>query len=460
MAKEIILPHDTMSEVGVITTLIKNPSMIAHSPFLQARHFYKPENQTLYWAIGELSKSGVNEIDTFNLTQMVNSTKSTQARVGSVGGDDYIKKIVSDAGYTARSNVNEYKTLAKNVSELGFRRKLHDTLKGYEKECLDVNKPLNDLNNGIITDLGSIGNDFVGNNEFQLYGEKVDKIMETIKSRVSSEGIYGLPPAWDSLRSFITYLPSNLYLYLGRFKQGKSLVLANELVSQCSSGKTVILFDTELDDELSTLRLLSIKSGIPIDDLKIGKILDHNEQAYLDGLHFLKSANFHREYSHNWTPSAIQQRLEQTIHKLGSPDTFIFDYIKNVEKKNASASELSNYLGNFTDFIKNDICGRYEMVGISAVQLARSGEISSSDEIARYATAGIEWRKKTMEEIIRDGSECGNHCMEIKFNRSGGSHQSGDYLDFYVEQDPPKMNLRVHETKRHTEILPEQFKGD
>lgn len=449
---------DKLAEVGVITTLIKNPSFMAHAEFLKARHFFEPENQSIYWAISELSKQGVDEIDAFNLTQKINSTKSTQARLANVGGDDHIRKLVDDAGFTCRSNPEEYKALAKKVSEFGFRRKLQSTLKGYEKECLNVDKPLNELNSMIITDLSDIGNKFIGNNEFQLYGDKIDGIMERIASRRHG-GVYGISPTWDCLKPFITYVPQDLYVYMGRYKSGKSLVLASEMVTQASEGKNVVMFDTELDDDLSTLRLLSIKSGIPIDDLKIGKILDHNEQDYLNGLHFLKNGSFHREYSHSWTPASIQQRLEQTIHKLGSPEIFIFDYIKNIEKKNTSASELSNYLGNFTDFIKNSICGKHDMVGLTAVQISRSGEIASSDEIARYATAGIEFRRKTMEEIVADGVECGNYAMEVKFNRSGASHQGGDYLDFFVEQEPSKMNLRIHESKQHETVMPEQFKG-
>jgi len=460
MTKKLEDVQDKRAEAGVITTLIKNPSMISHSEFLQPRHFYDTGNQAIYWAISELSKKGVKEIDMFNLSQMIASTKSTQARLSDSGGDEHIRKLIQDAGYTARTNVEEYKDLAKTVSSLGFRRKLYESVRGYEQQCLDLSKPLNQLNSDIITDLSEIGNAYVGNNEFKLYGEKVDQILETIESRRNADGTYGIPVKWDKLKQYISYVSGDLYLIMARYKKGKSLLLAEEQVEKAQMGLKTVLFDTELDDELVTLRLLSIVSGIPIDDIKAGKIGEHNAQKYQDAIHFLKNAPFHREYSHAWDEYSIQQRFELTKHKLGNIDFFIFDYIKDLNKKNASASELSSYLGNFTDYLKNGIAGRYGIPVLSAVQLNRSDEIANSDIIARYATAGMVWREKTFEEIQADGVECGNHALEVNFNRNGGKTQEGDYLDFYVEQDPPKMNLRVHEARQHEAQMPENFKKD
>ena len=54
-------------------------------------------------------------------------------------------------------------------------------------------------------------------------------------------------------------------------------------------------------------------------------------------------------------------------------------------------------------------------------------EISDSDKIARYISTNIMWRKKTTEEIQRDGLECGNYAMNININRNGMQMEEDDY---------------------------------
>jgi len=69
---------DSQAESGVIATLIYHPEFILHSEYLKPSHFYNKENGCIYWAIDKLYKSGVNNIDAFNLTTMLNSNEGVK----------------------------------------------------------------------------------------------------------------------------------------------------------------------------------------------------------------------------------------------------------------------------------------------------------------------------------------------------------------------------------------------
>ena len=60
-----------------------------------------------------------------------------------------------------------------------------------------------------------------------------------------------------------------------------------------------------------------------------------------------------------------------------------------------------NELGRWADFLKNSIAGGFDVPVLSAVQLNRSYEIADSDNIERYASAGVKWVPKLREENCR-----------------------------------------------------------
>ena len=71
---KIELPRDDNSERGVSATLITHPTYIFKSDFLKPKNFINKELGAIYYIIGELSKKGIKDIDTFTiLTEIENN---------------------------------------------------------------------------------------------------------------------------------------------------------------------------------------------------------------------------------------------------------------------------------------------------------------------------------------------------------------------------------------------------
>lgn len=68
MNNELEKLSDTQAEAGIIATLVYHPDFILHSDVLKAGYFYHKDNGCLYWAIDELIKAGVDNIDAFNIS--------------------------------------------------------------------------------------------------------------------------------------------------------------------------------------------------------------------------------------------------------------------------------------------------------------------------------------------------------------------------------------------------------
>ena len=58
---------DIQSESGIIGTLIYHPEFVLHTDYLKPNYFYGVENGCCYWAIQELYREGITNIDAYNI---------------------------------------------------------------------------------------------------------------------------------------------------------------------------------------------------------------------------------------------------------------------------------------------------------------------------------------------------------------------------------------------------------
>lgn len=452
--------QDISAESGVVCSIINKPEMYNLSNFLQASHFSQKELGAVFYVCGQLIESGVYELDAFNIIVQANTHKGISKLINDYGGEKFIKNLVDNANVLARESNEEYLMVAKQVSELGFRRELYKKLRGFENEIIDISNPLTSLNNKIITELDMLAEKYVSNDNSPLFKDKVDNILYQIEERrkKSVDGLYGLPwsiPIFSKTVGGMT--DGELYLIAGRRKSMKSVMLLNEAIHKAKMGLSVLMTSTEMTDEKDFLRGLSIISGIPIDDIKKGNIGDHSYQKYQDAIHFFKHATFHREYDSSWDANKLVMKAKSIKHKMGL-DFMVHDYIK-ITHIHGSA-EQSNALGEQANTLKNTLAGDFGIPVLSAVQLNRNNEIGDSDKLERYATLGIKIGKKTREEIAEDGTDCGNMKAYVPFARDGHSLEDDeDYMDLYADMSP-MANLRIYEAKKqHSSVTPE-FIGD
>jgi DnaB-like helicase N terminal domain. len=69
---------DIAAETSVISTLLVHPEYILHTDWLKTNHFSQKENAAIYWAIDELYKKGITNIDDLNLNNQLSSDKAVK----------------------------------------------------------------------------------------------------------------------------------------------------------------------------------------------------------------------------------------------------------------------------------------------------------------------------------------------------------------------------------------------
>lgn len=407
---------DTQAEAGIIATLIYNPLFYLHNEQLKHSHFYNEESACLYWGISKLLKQGVENIDAFNLSTVLNSAESVKNTFNkyNINLNEYIdlsKNIV-------RNSLEEYRLLVNRVLALAFKRELSKKLKKIENICLDVDQEnIFELSDNIYNILDKLNEEYIlnSNDEIKLLGEELDDIWDDIRNDSKNPKAI-LVPKLPSLKNYFTYTKGEVIMLVARYKQGKSAILMNEALYQAQQGHTVVYLDSEMKKKEFVIRALANVSQIDVKKIKDGSYTASEEQILNESLKLLKTYKLIHKYKPSWTEHDLYSTVKILQHKHGV-GFFVFDYIK---AHAGDANQLYNRLGAISDYIKNDIAGGLDIPVLTAAQLNRNGEISDSDKLARHVSTVVYWRQKTKKEM--DGGnwrKVGNGILNVRTNRLG-----------------------------------------
>lgn len=431
---------DTLAESGVIATIVCHPEFILHSDYLKAGYFFGKDNGCIYWAIQELYKSGVDNIDAFNIANMISSNKEVKKTTEQYNLPS-MQEYIGLSANVARNTLEEYMLLVDRVVELSFKRDLHKLMVELERDC-SSKIALSDLNTKVYDKLNKLTEKYITSNNIKMFSDQVDTLWNEICNRRSEDGIYGIPSKYSILSEYFTYEPTELVLLKARMKRGKSAFFMNEALHKIKNGIPTAYLDSEMNDRLFFERVLANLTGVDVKRIKNGKYDYDEEKRLAEANEWIKKQPFVHIYDPQSTNESMYSTCKILKYKMGL-QFVVYDYIKS---NIISSSEQYNDLGQKCDFLKNNIAGDLNLSVFAGAQLNRNNQVADSDKLERYASVSILWRDKTSDEIIADGEECGNFAMNINLNRLGEQMAEDDYIDFNF--DGNKMRIEQAE-KQH-----------
>lgn len=434
---------DIQSESGVIGTLIFHPDYIAHTDYLKPNHFFGKENACIYWSIQELFKEGISNIDAYNISNKLQSHKGVQNTL-----DKYnlpsVQEFIELYKEAARHSLEEYKMLAENIVTFAFKRDLIKTLNKVEAKCYKPEYNLEKMSNMVYSELDKLTQSFLVASDIDTLGSNIDNIWEEIEGRRTANGIYGIPSKFPSFMDYFTYEPGELVVIQAKYKQGKSVLIMNEVVHKLKNGIACLVVDREMPTRLYVERLLAHLTGIEISKIKTGRYGEAESKKIKETIEWIKDQPFVHIYDPNMTMERLYSICKSLQNKMNL-GFVAYDYLKSNE---TSASENYNLLGAKCDFLKNNIAGELDIPVLAACQLNREGKVADSFKINMFLSVGIKWGYKTLEMQAKDGMQCGNAYAKIYVNRLGRQMQEDDeddYIDFHFAGD----TMTIVEAEQH-----------
>lgn len=434
---------DNKAEAVVISTLLYHPEFLAHSSSLRERCFYNMDNKLMFWAISKLFKEQhVSQIGALELENVINSNGSVRKEWQKCNNVKSTQEYIDFANNSKTDDVQAYKMYVKRLLDLSVARDIIQNCEATASYVMANNDAgVEKLSSKVYKDIQDIVTQYITHDEVSTIGKIGTKIWDDIQKRKAAGEMNGFPSIFPTLKSYFIYQKQEMVLVGARMKTGKSIFGMLEALNAAQHGIQTLVYDSEMSDKLFYLRVLSHYTGIP--PLRL-----ENEQLTGDENLLVENAMKAIEklpLTHVFNPSMNMDQLYSLCYQQkiqNGLEFVIYDYIKGGDE--VEASRRSNQMGAMTDFLKNKIGGELDLAVLAFAQVGRSGEIAESDAIERYCSVSCNLFKKTPEQILEDGADCGTMGLLVKLNRLGPSMMESEYLDLQWAK-----GLTIQEAARH-----------
>ncbi len=420
--------------------------------FVEEKDFYIDVHKTIYLVIRESILNG-EKVDKVLVANKIKNLGV--AFKDDIDIFDYVEalsltQITKDASFKA----------CQELSKIRICRELHGTF----KEGQEYIK--NNLNASIDEIIGEC--DGIYHNKASSYtlGDDPKDLFETMEDLVEEIGNNpqeetGISTAFPEFnRSYGGLMPGNIYAIVSRPGQGKSTWIMNMCLkaAQKNHVKTLVC-DTEMTSEENQFRLLAALSKVPLWHIQTGQWRKDEEMVVKvrEALKRIKDW----EYSHIHVANKPIEQVCSSIRKWyyskvgrGNPAIIGIDYIKLTGEKIGQNWAEHQAIGDKIDQIKK-LSEELNCPVVTAMQLNRSGEsfnrrssnvvddssaIALSDRLQWYASFVGIFRRKTNDEIVRDGVEFGTHKLVPLKSRWQGKDAAGHQDLFQRREDPDDPN--------------------
>ena len=431
------------SEAGIIASIVMKPELTFYSEQLKPNHFSDTQNAYIYYAVCELAKRGIEKIDAYNITNILNMKEATKKQTEIIT-IQALNDLLEIAKVIARGTVEEYKLLVSNVMDAAFRRDTYNKLVECERLCFNSSE--DNIEQKIYSAIDDIMMEFSTATEVPQYKDVVDSLWGEIEER-QDIGMAGIPFKFKTLNAYATIERGELFIFAAEAKQGKSMMLLNCAVDLLKKNVAVLYIDSELNSRMFTVRLISHLTNIEFSRLKAGRYTEEEKGKIDKAIAWLKTKKFTHLYMPIFDAQSIYTAVKKVKHTQGL-DVLIVDYFKG--KGEGDAFDSYQELGRFVDMVKNQICGDMNIAGIGAAQATSTGKVADSAKIGRNASTIALIQDKTPEEIEADGVECGNKKLRICLNRNGAQMSSDEYIDLQFNGNL----ISYEEAKQHIPVQP------
>jgi len=439
---------DYQAEAGVVATLVYHPEFILHSNFLHERYFYNQDNACIYWAIKELYRKKITNIDAFNIQNMLNSHAGVQKTIEKYNLPS-IQEYIDLCVESKRDTVEEYMMLVSRIVGLSFKRDFYKKTLDWQRMCFNKETSLDTMNNKVYKEINELTIKYVTDGEVKLFGEQIDDLYQKLNDSLQSNGLFGLPSFFPTVSNYFSYEETELIIIEARMKKGKSWLALIEALHKAMNGVPTMLYDSEMSDFNFYIRALSYISGVSVNRIKSNnKTTDEIAKISKANVLF-KSLPLYHLYDPYITNERFYSICAQKKIEMGLK-FIVWDYIK-CDDSILESSKRSAYMAGRTNWLKNTIAGELNLSVLAFCQLNRLNEVAESDGIEKYCSVAVKWEEKTEEEIIRDGSDCGTHKLKVKLNRLGLQH---DRENEYIDMMFTKEKVGIIEAKQHEAKTP------
>jgi len=218
----------------------------------------------------------------------------------------------------------------------------------------------------------------------------------------------------------------------------------------------VLYLDTEMDMESQQNRLISLVTGIKLDDIETGKfsVIKEENDIVLSKIEEIKKLSItHINIAGQSIDASLSLARRWLIKNVGimsnglvNPCLIIYDYLKLMSAEGLKGNIQETQLLGFLITALHNFAVKWGLPILASVQLNRDGVekegaevISGSDRILWLCSNFTILKKKSQEELIEDPPKNGMMKLVVTDTRFGGGMDKGDYINLIADFSRSKI---------------------
>lgn len=324
MAKDLF---NSDSEIAVLSIIGQNPEFIFTIDSLKPFMFSNTIHQNILTNMLELSSK--NSLPNLSLLY---SSLEANGKLSSCGGKEYIEHLYSQM--YPKENFSEHLRIVKNNYKIRSYVSLNS---GISVDSLTVDN----IDSVILASLNSLENlesSVGGEGTYQL-GSLLGEAYKEIVTRIEKPGIRGVSSGSKKIDTITGgFCAGDLWYVGGRPGAGKTALALNSIIDNAKSNIPTLLFSKEMAKQPLIERILAIKTGLPIFDIRMGLLKQPGLDVLYEATKELKNQPMHIDLSFS---SNIDQ-MEAVIRKyksLHDIKVVYIDYVQLMAERDANQTQ-------------------------------------------------------------------------------------------------------------------------
>lgn len=420
--KAKIPPHNLDAEASVLGALMLDGKSIAQvGDLLRVDDFYKPAHAAVYAAILKLYERR-QPIDLISVKSELTEMNELQ----NLGGSTFLTKLIESVPTAA--HIQYYAKIVKDKRILrdliSASAEIHETAFD-NRDSENIDDMLDDVEKKIF----AISQNSVSQKFTPVRTELADAYSRIEKLHQGEKVLAGLPTGFAELDTLLSGLhKSDLVIIGARPSLGKTsfaLDIARHVGTQAK--KVVGIFSLEMSKEQVIDRLISAEAGVPLWNLRTGRLKDELDfQLVQSALDSLSHAPIFIDDSPS--PTIIQMRsMARRLQMEHGLDLIVVDYLQLVQARTRSDSTVTQ----ITEISR----------GLKAIARELEVPVIALSQLSR----GVEQRERQKPRLsdLRD---------------SGSIEQDADVVMFIYRKDKERPDMTPEE-QNIAEILVEKHRN-
>lgn len=397
---------DNDAEIGVLSILLKNPHMVYDLKGLKSYMFSSTPNKTLFSIIEDLALNNI--VPEINLLLNVIKAKNL---VDNCGGEKYLEYLInqdykdSNLANFEKLVIDSYK--ARSVLKIGSQVPLMVEQADIDSVISSIRETLDNLS---VTNGGESATS-IKTVAKSAWDELIEKVKNPDKVVITS-GFKKL----DAITG--GFSPGDVWVIAARPSMGKSALMCNSALYGAENGNPQLIFSLEMSRNILIYRLLSIKSGIPVFNIRMGLLNQSELDLLANTISYLKDLPIYIDTNFFSSIDYVISTARKFV-KLYGIKVLHLDYIQLLVERGMYSTHELGQVSRMLKLFSND-------VGIASViysqlnrdverrddkrpvlsDIRQSGNIEEDADLALFLYRDIIYNKNTkykdqMELLIR-----------------------------------------------------------